>query len=164
MSLKNGIVVIRPSGSVELDEDMKALIKANNLVTDMKGLESNISDHREYMNKMASRLGLRKQDKKPEAEPGPKAENKVDQDAILKLLKEIAEVLNQHSEAIENLAEAIEEIQTVQSQRPTGRAPVEPTKKDLEIINKKFEEIGLTGEIRKARPFEFIRGRFVEKP
>jgi len=125
------------------------------------------------VNEIATRLKVGKQDvatevREPtqtlEVEKPTPTENKVDQKEILDLLSAIAETLEQHAEAIEALADKLDEIAETQSRRPTGRAPtlekVELSQFDKEVIEKRFEQIGLNGEIRKVIRDPYIQGRF----
>jgi len=114
--------------------------------------------------KITAKLG--KQETTPqttEVEKPTPTENKVDEKSVLELIKEIVEILNSHTEAIESLADKIDEISGVQATRPTGRAPIvhsEPSLRDLEIVEMRATEMGLCGEIRKIIRDPYIQGRF----
>lgn len=119
----------------------------------------------ELVNEIATKINKEEPAITTEVEKPTPTEDKVDEKSVLELIKEIVEILNSHTEAIEALADKIDEISSVQATRPTGRAPVtqnELSERDLEIINSRFELAGLNGEIRKIRPFTIIGGQLAE--
>jgi len=154
-----------PGWLTELSKKYKRDHAENLRKADQKRQEERLK----LVNEIATRLG--KQETTPqttEVEKPTPTEDKVDAKAILDVLKEISETLESHAEAIEALADKIDEIAETQSQRPFGRAPtlekVELSQFDREALEKRFELIGLTGEIRKVRPFTVIGGKLIEKP
>lgn len=95
--------------------------------------------------------------------PSPTVQdNKIDAKAILDVIREIGETLSSHAELIEDLDERVGKLEQTQTQKRNGRTAIshrEPSQLDIEVIQNRFEEFGLCGEIRKIiTPFEVING------
>lgn len=108
----------------------------------------------DLINEIATKLKLGKQDEPVETvvvEKPPKEDTRSQRDLILALV-----------EALESLSDRVDALEQMQTKKRNDRVPVihnEPSSRDIQILESKFEQIGLCGEIRKIiTPFEVING------
>lgn len=138
-----------PGWLTELSKKYRRDAKKNEL----RKAEVKQKDLENLAEKIATKLG--KQDSPVEtvvvSQP-PAEDSRSQRDLILAL-----------TEALESLSDRVDTLEQGQTRKTDGRTAIthsQPSQLDLEVIQSRFEAVGLTGEIRKVLPFEVIGGRF----
>lgn len=130
---------------------LTAKYKRDQKENELRKAEVKQKEKLELVNEIVARLG--KQDEPVETvvvEKPPAEDTRSQRDLILALV-----------EALENLSDRVDTLEQTQTKKRNNRSAIthnEPSELDLEIIQSRFEAVGLTGEIKKILPFEVING------
>ncbi|GAI29821.1 unnamed protein product, partial [marine sediment metagenome] len=82
---------------------------------------------------------------------------------IISIIEALDEKFTEAFEAVNDRIDEIEKAQSLQGRSPITRN-LEPSPRDLEIIESQFEQIGLCGEIRKVIRDPYIQGKGEFRP